>query len=403
MSGTKVVLEGKKVHHVAQHSRSVRRKTAGFRRRDRAREGFLLRRSELDSALSRRRHRRLAGGTPRADFAAFFGSSLSGGKSPARQSDPETNRGESIDFRARAGDAPARGGLLNSSNPPYLFKPSKTIVDTLISLEDPRLQRWAIPVQRKWDYNATSPQGITVTNIFGEFYNVTVVPPSAHDVDTALYVGLPMGLATVDLVTYNDESSSSFTYPPERSPYISFLHPRYYQNNETYLKMDLMTYNEVEFLLAEAAQATGFSVTDAEQHYKNGIIASLKRWGITDGANGFNFSDYYSNPEVSYSSVSNKLERIMEQKWIAGWLTIEPWFDWRRTGFPQFKTGPVTQYGPAVPIRFMYPSPSQDPKYLVNYNEAVKDLEPTVYVPTGQTADHNYSRIWLLQGTNKPY
>jgi hypothetical protein len=309
----------------------------------------------------------------------------------------------SVAYIGTTEDNSAIGGLLNSSNPPFLFKPCKTMVDTLTSLDDPRLQRWTMPVQRKWDYNVTSPQGVTVANIFGESYNVTLIPPSAHDVDTSLYVGLPMGLATVDLVTYNDESGSSFTYPPERSPYISFLHPRYRENNETYIRMDLMTYNEVEFLLAEAAQTSGFSITDAEQHYKNGIIASLKRWGITDGSNGFNFDNYYNNPGVSYASASNKQERIMEQKWIAGWLTIEPWFDWRRTGYPQFKTGPVTQYGAAVPIRFMYPSPNQDPKYLVNYDAAVKDLERTVYVPTGQSADHNYSRIWLLQGTNKPY
>jgi hypothetical protein len=314
-----------------------------------------------------------------------------------------TDDAAAVAYIGTTADNSAKGGLLNSSNPPFLLKPCKTIVDTLKSLKDPRLQRWAMPVQRKWDYNVSSEKNITVASMFGESYDVTIVPASAHDVDTSLYVGLPMGLATVDLVPYNNESGSSFTYPPERNPYISFLHPRYRENSETYIKMELMMYSEVEFLLAEAAQKAVFSVTDAEQHYKNGIIASLKRWGITDGANGFNFSNYYSNPEVSYASASDKLERIMEQKWIAGWLTMEPWFDWRRTGYPAFKTGPVTQYGAAVPIRFMYPNPSQDPKYLANYNEAVKDLEPTVYVPSGQSADHNYSRIWLLQGTNKPY
>lgn len=308
-----------------------------------------------------------------------------------------------VPYIGTTADNAAKGGLLNSSNPPFLLKPCKTILDTLKALNDPRLQRWAMPVQRKWDYTVNADKTLTLTSMFGESYNLTVVPASAHDVDTALYVGLPMGLATVDLVPYNDESGSSFTYPPERNPYISFLHPRYRENSDPYIKMELMMYSEVEFLLAEAAEKGVFSVSGADQHYKNGIEASLKRWGISDGADGFDFNSYYNNPRVSYSSAPNKLERIMEQKWIAGWLTIEPWFDWRRTAYPAFKTGPVTQYGPAVPIRFMYPNPSQDPKYLAHYNEAVKDLEPTTYVPSGQSADHNYSRMWLLQGTGKPY
>ena len=132
-------------------------------------------------------------------------------------------------------------------------------------------------------------------------------------------------------------------------------------------------------------------------------ISSLSRWGITDGANSFNFNTYYSSPKVSYTSASNGLERIMEQKWISLWLYAESWFDYRRTGYPALVVGPVTQYGQALPLRFMYPVPSQDAKYLVNYNEAVAKLEATSYVPSGQSKDHNYSRTWLLQGTNKPY
>ena len=167
--------------------------------------------------------------------------------------------------------------------------------------------------------------------------------------------------------------------------------------------MDLIMYSEVEFLLAEAAQRGGFSVSDPETHYKNGIIASMNRWGVTDGANGFSFANYYANAKVNYSAASNKLERIMDQKWISSWLTVESWFDYRRTGLPALVTGPVTQYGPAIPLRFLYPVPSQDPKYLVNYNAAVAKLVSTSYVPTGQSKDHNYSKIWVLQGTGKPY
>jgi len=170
------------------------------------------------------------------------------------------------------------------------------------------------------------------------------------------------------------------------------------------LRMDIMMYSEVEFLLSEAALKGGFSVTGtAESHYQKGIEASMSRWGITSGKNGYNFNTYYNSPNVSYSSASNKLERIMEQKWLAGWLNVEPWFDWRRTGYPDLKTGPVASYGAALPLRMEYPVPNSDEKYMVNYNEAVERLESTIYVPAGQSKDHSYSKMWLVQGTGKPY
>ena len=110
---------------------------------------------------------------------------------------------------------------------------------------------------------------------------------------------------------------------------------------------------------------------------------------------------YYSDPKVSYSGASNKTERIMEQKWIALWLNVEPWFDWRRTGYPALEAGPVAEYGDALPLRFMYPEPNSDEKYMVNYNAAVERLESTIYVPSGQSKDHTCSKIWVDTGYRK--
>ncbi|MEK7718235.1 MAG: SusD/RagB family nutrient-binding outer membrane lipoprotein [Bacteroidota bacterium] len=307
-----------------------------------------------------------------------------------------------INYIGTTADNSAKGGLLNTSNPEYQTKPCKTMVDKLKSYNDPRLHRWVIPVQTKWDFNATTSSDVTVKNWFGETFTVKILPTTNTSLDTSFYVGMPANIALFDAQVYNKGAGPAFPQP-ERSPYISYLHPRYRANSDTYIKMDIMMYSEVEFLLAEAAQRGGYTISDPETHYKNGIVASLNRWGINDGSNGFNFNTYYSNPKVSYSSATNKLERILDQKWISSWLTVEAWFDYRRTGYPVLVTGPVTQYGAALPLRFIYPVPSQDPKYLVNYNAAVAKLEATSYVSTGQSKDHNYSRMWLLQGTGKPY
>lgn len=306
-------------------------------------------------------------------------------------------------FIGTTGDNSTPGGPLNSSNPRLLVKPAATIVKKLLALNDPRLQRWVNPVLYKWDVNTATDLSTPVKNVFGDSYTVKYRPAAPNSADTSLYVGLPVGLSTVDAQVYN-KGNDNGAYNPERNPYISYLHDRYRVNADTYVKVKLMTYAEVQFLLAEAALTGGFTVSSsADQYYKNGIQASMDRWGVTGKAAGFDFNTYYGNPDIDYAGATDKLARIMEQKWIAGWLSIEPWFDWRRTGYPDLQTGPVAQFGPKLPIRFIYPSPNLDKNYLVNYQAAVDRLEATIYVPVGQAADHSYSKMWLLQGTGKPW
>lgn len=307
----------------------------------------------------------------------------------------------SIAFLGTTKENAAPGGLLNSANPNYKLKPSKVLVDKLAGLKDPRLHRWVNPVQRKWDANVTTTTTKTVTNSFGETFSVVYVPAAANSADTSLYVGLPISLSITDIATYN-KGNDGATYPNERNPYISYIHDRYRKNVDPLVMMDLMTYSEVEFILSEAALLGGFGATDAEGHYKNGIRASMIKADAL-GASGFNFDTYYAQPSVAYTSAANKQERIVEQKWISGWFGIQSWFDWRRTGYPALKTGPVAQYGPALPLRYIYPTANPDPSYLINYNAAVDKLVATNYVPSGQSKDHHYSKMWLIQGTGKPY
>lgn len=301
------------------------------------------------------------------------------------------------------GNDSAPGGPLNSANPGFGLKPCKTIVDKLKSIDDPRLQRWMLPVLRKWDDGVATETDITVDNIFGESKVVTYVPPMPPVQDTSLYVGLPPGLAGSVALDYNKGSDPS-EYHSEKNPYISYIHDRYREDANEYVKVRLMTLSEVEYILAEAAYLGGFTISgSAEDHYKNGIQASFEDYGVEKAIGGFDFNTYYSNPDVDLATAPDKQERILEQKWLSLWMGIESWFDWRRTGFPDLQTGPVTMYGDNLPLRFMYPSPNQDPKYLVNYNEAVERLEATPNVPTGQSKDHSYSKMWLLQGTGKPW
>lgn len=293
------------------------------------------------------------------------------------------------------------GGPLASATFNWLTKPAKPLVDKLITLKDPRLQRWANPVRRKWDANVKVETTKSFTNLFGETYSVIYVPAVASSADTSLYVGLPVGLPITQGIVYN-KGNDTGVYPNEQNPYISFIHDRYRKNLDPYVNMNLMSYPEVEFILAEAALLGGFGATDAEDHYKKAVRAALDKEGAL-AATGFNFDTYYAQPSVAYASATNKQERILEQKWISSWFSVQSWFDWRRTGFPALKTGPVAQYGAALPIRFMYPTPNLDPSYIVNYNAAVEKLGTTNFIPAGQSKDHHYAKVWLIQGTGKPY
>ena len=307
-----------------------------------------------------------------------------------------------IDFLGTNSENSTSGGPINSSNPNFAYKIGQSFISKLVALKDPRLHRWAEPVQYKWHPSAKAQKDTTVSNIFGESFPVKLLPSEGiTNVDTNLYVGLPAGIPTNDALNYN-RGTYRENFAAERSPFISFTHSRYRKDKDPFIVMNLMTFADVKFILAEAAARGMFGVTNAETHYKEAIQASMDKWGVKS-ASTFDFNAYYDQEAVSLSLASNKWERIMEQKWISSWLYPEAWFDWRRTGYPKLQAGPAAFYGTDLPLRYIYPAPNLDPAYLKNYNEALGRLEATGRIPAGQSKDHHYAKMWLLQNSGKPW
>ena len=90
----------------------------------------------------------------------------------------------------------------------------------------------------------------------------------------------------------------------------------------------LISYAEVEFLLAEAA-ARGYDVGGtAESHYNAGIEASMDEWGVTDATA---ISTYLADADVAYTTASGDWkQKIGVQKWIAMYnLPFEGWTAYR--------------------------------------------------------------------------
>lgn len=128
-----------------------------------------------------------------------------------------------------------------------------------------------------------------------------------------------------------------------------------------------MSHAELEFIKAEAAHR-GFINGNPEDFYNAGIRSSMAYYNVdfTDTVVTRTINDidaYLNQPQVDLSNVSGneRLNRIIGQKWIALWFHgLEPWFDQRRTGYPNVVVQPNRDYiTNEPPKRFPYPGQEQ--------------------------------------------
>lgn len=98
----------------------------------------------------------------------------------------------------------------------------------------------------------------------------------------------------------------------------------------------LMSYAELLFLQAEAAQRGWISSGDPQALYEAAVTASMEQYGI-DAAET---TAYLAGPAVAWDS-NAALERIAIQKWLALYMNgPEAYAEWRRTGYPAISPGP---------------------------------------------------------------
>ena len=117
----------------------------------------------------------------------------------------------------------------------------------------------------------------------------------------------------------------------------------------------IASYCETLFNLAEAA-ARGYIAGDAEQLYKNAITASFNQFGITDATV---ITNYLNQASVKYDA-SNYAKSIGTQKWIAFFgQGLDAFTEWRRLDYPVLTAGPATVLDGKIPSRFFYPGTEQ--------------------------------------------
>lgn len=204
------------------------------------------------------------------------------------------------------------------------------------------------------------------------------------------YVGMPNGLDDEAALGYSpsgnpEESGSNFISRLGILLGCRACNPE--QASPTASQTLIMSYSELQFILAEAREKGWISVGDAATFYENGIRASFEYYtdrvvagGWSEIANAMQATDldaYLAQDEVSYSgTMDDKLQKIALQKWISLFYTgFEGWSDWRRTGMPEVIPGPDAVNDGRVPVRFQYPNDVKSTN-SENYNTAVQRMGP---------------------------
>ena len=159
------------------------------------------------------------------------------------------------------------------------------------------------------------------------------------------YKGVIFGNPNAGDSQYEEENTSAYKGPVENNGNPTGVFKRFNQPSV------LLSSFESLFLQAEAAQR-GWIAGAAKTFYENAIQESFKYLTVPVSE----FAAYNAQNNVNFDSGSDKITRIIEQKWLAlnSINSIEAWNDYRRLGLPAFPGTAAT--GISVrPLRFMYP------------------------------------------------
>jgi len=214
------------------------------------------------------------------------------------------------------------------------FRLSKTMGDQLAAWNDPRLAVFARPTQKSVGDGTPRIEGI---------------PNGLEDTQALSYNGGPQNVSRVGLTFACLVCADAGQAAPVANASRGLI----------------MTYAELQFILAEARERNLITTGEAETYYLNGINANFDYYrSIVPAEYGIDLdvpADYFTQPAIAYTGTSTeKLQKIGTQKWVALFFNgLEAWFDWRRTGIPALVPGASNLNGNRIPVRFIYPLSEQ--------------------------------------------
>lgn len=235
------------------------------------------------------------------------------------------------------------------------YRLSKTMSDYLTSIGDPRLQVFGRP---------------TETSVVAGNPKVEGIPNGLEDTQALSYNGGPQSVSRIGL-TFACLVCNS-TAPVANAA-----------------RGLLMTYSELQFILAEAREKNIITTGSADVYYLNGINANFDYYRtIVPSSYGINLTlpdTYFTQPGINYTGTqADKLNLIARQKWVALFFNgLEAWADWRRTGLPVLIPGAGNLNNNIIPVRYIYPQ-SEQSLNASNRTEAV----------ARQGADNINTQVW---------
>lgn len=243
-------------------------------------------------------------------------------------------------------------------------KLGKTLIDALIQRNDPRIPFYAT----LWEGNILSQQ--------------TAKLPTTTLSSTQK--GLPNGFdaTTIKQVIPDFNNNMLATFSEPNTGTVASL------NAPTIL----LSYSEIEFLLAEAA-LRGWGPGTVSEHYDNAIRANMQSTSLFPVVTLSNGESIIKEEAIiSYltaqgidpsASFEQQMEQIYTQFWLAHFMyfdNFEAFSTWRRTGYPVLNAPnyPGNFTGGKHLLRLRYPV-SEATLNKVNYEEAVSSQGPDLY------------------------
>lgn len=260
-----------------------------------------------------------------------------------------------------------RESLPESSKGLGLVKMGKPFIDLLIANNDPRLPFYAT----LWDGNILSRQLQVITQ--------TSLP--------GIQKGLPNGYdaGTIGTVISGWNNSMLTSYSEMNTATIANLTT----------PSIILSYSEVEFLLAEAAVRGWETTVTAEAHYQNAIRANMESSWLYPNSNlspmeitSTEINDYLAAHTLTGTD-ANKLNLIHTQFYLAHYMYLdffEAWSNWRRTGYPNILTK----------INYVLNSTGGETirRLIYSYDEKALNAENYAAAVANQGADNYTTRVW---------
>jgi len=236
------------------------------------------------------------------------------------------------------------------------------------------------PARAKTEVEAAAPNVFT-SNDDNALFRYLVTPPNVNPIWTNLVQSgrndFVAANTIIDTMNAHNDPRRPFYFTDLDGEYIggvygagnsfsSYSHPSDKVEAPDFPAI-LMDYAEVEFLLAEGAARNMNVGGTAEEHYNNGVTASIEFWGGSSS----DASQYLLQP-INQFDATNWKRSIGVQAWINYYTRgFDAWIEQRRLDYPQLKAPPSAKT--AFPVRYTYPS-TEENLNNANYSSAASSI-----------------------------